>query len=111
MKNEFEDLLSKKEHIIGLYDIYKGLLTEKQKDYFESYYYEDMSLAEISSVNNVSRNAVFSALKQIENVLNNYEENLLLKKKLDCLQNIIFEYEDNSNEDVKNIINTIKGME
>lgn len=111
MKNEFEDLLSKKEHIIGLYDVYKELLTDKQRDYFESYYFEDMSLSEISSINNVSRNAVFSSLKQIENILSNYEEKISLKKKLDCLQEIVFEYEDNDNRDVIEIINKIKGME
>lgn len=111
MKSEFEDLLSKKEYIINLYDVYKDLLTEKQKDYFESYYYNDMSLSEIASEHNVSRNAVFSSLKQIENSLNEYEEKLNLNKKHEMLQEIIFKYENNTNEDILNIIKVLKEME
>ena len=110
MKNT-EDLLSKKEYIISLYDVYNELLTDKQKDYFESYYFNDMSLSEIAELNHVSRNAIFSSLKQIESSLNEYEEKLLLKKKNDILQEIILKNEDNNNEDVKKIINKLKEME
>ena len=110
MKNT-EDLLSKKEHIIALYDVYNELLTDKQRDYFESYYFNDMSLSEIAEINHVSRNAIFSSLKQIENSLNEYEEKLLLKKKNDILQRLILRYEDNENEEVIKIINELKEME
>ena len=111
MKNEIEDLLSRKEHIINLYDVYNQLLTEKQRDYFESYYYNDMSLSEISELNGVSRNAVFSSLKQIENILNEYEEKLHLFKKNEFLQSIILKYENSENEEVKSIIKVLKEME
>ena len=33
----------------SLYDCYQSLLTEKQKKYFEDYYFENLSLSEIGS--------------------------------------------------------------
>ncbi len=111
MKNEFEDLLSRKEHIINLYDVYNQLLTDKQRDYFESYYYNDMSLSEISELKGVSRNAVFSSLKQIESTLNEYEEKLHLFEKSEFLQSIILKYENSENKEIQNIIKVLKEME
>ena len=111
MKNEIEDLLSRKEHIISLYDVYKDLLTEKQRDYFESYYYNDMSLSEIAELSSVSRNAVFSSLKQIETILADYEEKINLSKKNEKLQAIILKYENSENVEVQEIIKELKEME
>ena len=111
MKNEIEDLLSRKEHIISLYDVYKELLTEKQRDYFESYYYNDMSLSEIAEISSVSRNAVFSSLKQIETILAEYEEKISLSKKNEKLQTIIAKYENSENIEVQEIIKELKEME
>ena len=111
MKNEFEDLLSRKEHIISLYDVYKDLLTDKQRDYFESYYYDDMSLSEIAEIHSVSRNAVFSSLKQIETILNEYEEKLGLLKKIEKLELIISKYENIGNNEVQEVIKELKEME
>ena len=40
-----------REYIVNLYLIYKELLNEKEKNYFEYYYFEDYSLAEIADLN------------------------------------------------------------
>ena len=53
-----------RELICGLYDLDSNLLTEKQKNYFEDYYFMDLSLAEIAENNNVSRNAIHKRLKK-----------------------------------------------
>ena len=53
-------------YLIDLYDIYAELLTEKQKNYFEAYYFDNLSLGEIAENNNVSRNAVHKQLKEVE---------------------------------------------
>ncbi len=73
--------LRKTERYNGLYDLYKGLLTEKQQRYFEHYYHLDYSLAEIADLLNISRNAVFDQLKKTEQLLDHYESVLLLEHK------------------------------
>ena len=42
-----------------LYDLYSGLLTEKQKNVFDLYYQCDLSLGEIAAEQQTSRTAVF----------------------------------------------------
>jgi hypothetical protein len=64
-----------------LYDLYKNLLTEKQQDYFEDYYFNNLSLSEMAENYDVSRNAVSKQLGVIKEKLDNYEEKLGLYNK------------------------------
>ena len=48
-----------------LYDIYKPLLTIKQQQYFEEYYYNNLSLSEISENYDISRNAISNQINVI----------------------------------------------
>lgn len=64
-----------------LYDFYGSLLTDKQRDYFENYYFNNLSLGEMAENYNVSRNAIHKQLKIVEERLKYYEENLELVKK------------------------------
>ena len=73
--------IDKREELISLYDIYRDLLTDKQRDYFEAYYFDDLSLSEIAVNYNISRNAVYDMLKKTEAILDNYEEKLKIYKK------------------------------
>ena len=75
----------KRNELINLYDIYNSLLTDKQRLYFEEYYYNDLSLSEISENYDISRNAVFDQLNKVEKLLIFYEEKLHLKEKYDNL--------------------------
>ena len=72
-----------------LYDIYGSLLTDKQKEYFEDYYFKNLSLSELATKYNVSRNAVHKQLKETIKRLENYEDNLKLAKKNKMLEEII----------------------
>lgn len=65
-----------REKIIDLYDIYKELLTTKQREYFENYYFEDLSLSEIAENLNVSKSFVGKTLNIIEKKLNTFESKL-----------------------------------
>ena len=65
----------------NLYDYYGKLLTDKQREYYEDYYFNDLSLAEIAENNNVSRNAVHNQLKIAIEKLEMYEEKLKLYEK------------------------------
>ena len=74
-------MLDKTTRVNLLYDFYAPLLTEKQKEYMELYYLEDYSLGEVAEVKNVSRQAVYDNIRRTENVLEAYEEKLLLYEK------------------------------
>ncbi len=72
-----------------LYDYYGDLLTQKQKDYFEDYYFNNLTLQEISENNNVSRNNAYKIIKDAVNKLNYYEEKLKLIEKKKKIEEII----------------------
>ena len=49
-----------------LFDFYGELLTEKQREYFDLHYNEDLSLAEIAALTGISRQGVWDTLRDIE---------------------------------------------
>lgn len=61
-----------------LYDLYHGLLTEKECATFMDYFGEDLSLSEIAENNNVSKNAIHKMLKTVMEKLDHYEKELKL---------------------------------
>ncbi|MEG1009247.1 MAG: YlxM family DNA-binding protein [Clostridia bacterium] len=65
-----------------LFEQYKNLLTEKQREIVSLYYEEDYSLGEISENLNVSRQGVYDTLKRSEKILKDYENKLALVAKL-----------------------------
>lgn len=85
------------EHLIylnNLFDLYGDLLTDKQKLYFKEYYFNNLSYGEISEKYNISRNACFKQLKNIEEKLNDYEKKLKLLYKKNKINDIINKVED-----------------
>jgi len=74
-------MLEKLNQINELYDIYKMLLTDKQRVYIELYYHEDLSLSEIAAELGVSRNAVHDNIRRSEKLLTGYEEKLKIYEK------------------------------
>jgi len=72
-----------------LYDIYKELLTDKQRLYFEDYYFNNLSFAEIAENNNVSRNAAFKQLHIVVDKLKEFEKKIGLRRKKRELLNIL----------------------
>lgn len=77
-----------RDYIIDLYELYKDLLTDKQKEYFEYYYYEDLSLSEIKDNIGVSRTIINRTVKLVESKLINYEGVLNLYKTKKVLNDI-----------------------
>jgi len=59
-----------------LFDTYGSMLTDKQRDYLDMRYNQDMSLSEIAQLQNVSRQAVFDNLTRTEALLRRMEENI-----------------------------------
>jgi predicted DNA-binding protein YlxM (UPF0122 family) len=66
------------------------------------YYLEDLSLAEISQLANVSRQAIYDNIKRTESILESYEEKLFLYERfeqrtqlLKKIQEMVHEQTDN----------------
>ena len=59
-----------------LLDIYGSMLTDRQRELMELYYWEDMSLGEISECLGITRQAVRDGIKRGEQVLENLDSNL-----------------------------------
>lgn len=100
-------LLEKKEYYSMLFDFYGSLLTLKQQDYFSDYYFNDLSLMEISTYYNVSRNAVFDQIKKTLKILDDYEEKLHLCELYIKRNNLYDEY----NDTCKELITKLKELE
>lgn len=77
-----------REEFINLYIIYSDLLTINQKNYFKSYYFEDLSLSEIAENYNVSKTLIGKTLKQVENKLIDLENSLKINNILNKLETI-----------------------
>lgn len=105
------DSLEKKNHYNLLYGNYQGLFTEKQRAIFDSYYGEDYSLSEIADIFNISRNAVWDALKKMHQKLEEYENILHLVENNQKLETYLLELEQHTNEQGRLIINKIREME
>ena len=56
-----------------LFDFYGELLTDRQKEFFDLYYNEDLSLAEIAENAGISRQGVHDAISRSEALLASFE--------------------------------------
>ena len=93
--------MEKRDYLIILYDLYGELLNDKQQQYFEEYYFNNLSLGEISENLNISRNAVHKSLQSIEEKIQFYEEKLKLYKKSKIIYDII---EKESSQEIKRVL-------
>ena len=64
--------------LVELFETYKQLLTEKQRDIFYSYYCLDLSLSEVAEESNSSRQSVYDTVKIVKAKLTEYEKALKL---------------------------------
>ena len=56
--------LAERTLVIGLFDAYAELLTERQRVFVRMYYHDDLSLGEIAARRRISRQAVSDALRR-----------------------------------------------
>ncbi|MDO5569584.1 MAG: sigma factor-like helix-turn-helix DNA-binding protein [bacterium] len=75
--------------MIILFDYYGSLLTDKQRTYFNYYYFDNLSLGEISENLNISRSAVYNCIVKLSSKLMYYEDVLGMYKKDVKLRSIV----------------------
>ena len=73
---------------IELFEIYKGLLTDKQRELFSSHYLLDLSLSEIAEEDGGTRQSVYDQIKKVKAKLLEYEKVLSLKDKYGELKSL-----------------------
>ena len=91
--------MEERDYLVILYDFYGELLNDRQREYFEDYYFNNLSLGEISENTGLSRNAIHKNIKSSEEKLYFYEEKLCLYKKRRILEDIML---DIDNDFIKN---------
>lgn len=74
-------------HMSMLFDFYGELLTDKQKELFDLYYNEDLSLSEIAEHAEISRQGVRDAIMRAESILRDTEDKVGLVKKYSGYEN------------------------
>ena len=108
--------MEKKVEVSMLCDLYGKLLTEKQFEFINDYYNNDLGLSEIAENNNITRQAVRKKKKKGERKLFEYEEKLLFMKKTltqeQKIQEVLSELTkigtETTDKQIVNILNSIK---
>ncbi len=67
-----------------LYDFYGELLTERQKEFFDLYYNEDLSLAEIAENAGISRQGVRDVIVRAEGIMQEMEDKTGLIRRFEA---------------------------
>jgi len=88
--NEMNEILEK----TLLYDFYGELLTPHQKDIYEQYILEDLSLSEIATNQGVSRQGIHDLVRRCEKILEGYENKLHLVEKFLSIRSNVSKMEE-----------------
>lgn len=87
-----------------LFDYYGELFTDKQKEYFIDYYFNNLTLQEIAENNDVSKNAVHKSIKDIIEKLEYYESKLNLYSNKKKIEKIIENFDKEVKEKIEELI-------
>ena len=79
-----------------LYDFYGELLTERQKEIYESVIRDDLSLSEAAEEFGISRQGVHDLINRTDKILENYEQKLHLVERFLRTKNQIQEIREGS---------------
>lgn len=69
-----------------LYDFYGDVLTDRQKEFYDLYYNEDLSLAEISENYGITRQGVRDVIVRAEGIMTELEEKTGIIKRFRAMQ-------------------------
>lgn len=92
---------------VELFELYQGLLTDRQRQIFSSHYCFDLSLSEIAEPDGNTRQSVYAVIKNVKAKLDEYERELGIYKKNQQL--IELASEDGLSEEISQKILEIVG--
>ena len=98
--------MEEKVRISILLEIYGNLLTEKQYEFMDLYYNQDLSLSEIGDNEDITRQAVRTILLKSKKKLEEYESKLKFMQKEEKIKKCIEELEETNTD--KKILKKIK---
>ncbi|MEG1858017.1 MAG: sigma factor-like helix-turn-helix DNA-binding protein [Pseudoflavonifractor sp.] len=84
-----------------LFDFYGDMLTARQKEFFDLYYNEDLSLAEIAENYEITRQGVRDVIVRAEGILTELEDKTGIIRRFQKMQTQLEEIEHNADEIVK----------
>lgn len=106
------DFLAKNLLICDLLELYGPLLTEKQAELLEFYYFDDLSLSEIAENVGGSRQGAMDVIKRAEKELLKFEDTLKLYSRNKEQTELIARLEEAlGNSDIKTAKNCLKKLE
>ena len=76
-----------------LFDFYGDVLTPRQKEFYDLYYNEDLSLAEIAENNGITRQGVRDVIVRAEAILTDLEDKTGLIKRFHAMRKQLQEVE------------------
>lgn len=83
--------------VVLLLDYYGNLLPEKQRRLVEYYYCDDLSLAEISANEDITRQGARDSIVRAVNKLNEFEKEVGFVKKSVLVKNLLKNYKNSQN--------------
>lgn len=97
-----------------LYDFYGELLTDHQKDVYEQFVLDDLSLSEIAESEGISRQGVHDLVRRCQKTLEGYESKLHLVKKFISVREKVSEIDkmleewEKHQEDPREVVKSIR---
>ena len=82
-------MMNKFEYYNALFLIYKDLIKENNREIFDLYYGENLTMQEIAELKGISKSRVGSIIKNVENKLDNYENKLKIASNNLKLQKVL----------------------
>jgi len=99
-----------------LYDFYGELLTEHQKEIYERFILDDLSLSEIAADAGITRQGVHDLIKRCSRTLQEYEDKLHLverflsiKEKIHKIETAAGDFDGLNTDEFVNMIRRISG--
>lgn len=96
--------MEERTYLINLYDIYGNLLTDKQKNYFEDYYFNNLTLSEISDNDDITRNAVHKHIKDAKELIKYYESILKINERNNKIEEFSKKLSNELEKELKELI-------